>query len=130
SWDTAIVLEGELVSRKLGFGRNRPLGDFFAALPTFALAPIENERGQRIAALADEVRRVDFELPDGIDELLFHPLGLRAGPAWPFAKRMDRALVVSPFVSTAFIRKLNDDVNELQLVTRIESVGDLPAELI
>ena len=130
SWDTAVVLEGELVDRKLGFSRNRPLGEFFAVLPTFAVAPIENELRQRISALAEEVRRVDFERPEGIDELLFHPLGLRAGQTWPFADRLDRVLVVSPFVSTDFIRQLNDATDELQLVTRLESVGDLSPELV
>ncbi len=130
SWDTAVVLEGGLVDRKVGFSRNRPLGEFFAALPTLARAPIQEDLAHRIVTLADEVRRVDFDRPEGVKELHFHPLGLRAEHAWPFAGRMDRVLVVSPFVSGDFLRKLNGDTDELQLVTRLESVGDLPAEIM
>jgi hypothetical protein len=33
SWDTAVVLDGELTERERAFAVNHPLGDFIAALP-------------------------------------------------------------------------------------------------
>ena len=36
SWDTALVLDGEVTQRSYGYGDNRPLADFIAALPDLA----------------------------------------------------------------------------------------------
>src|SRR5690606_21974945 len=34
SWDSILVLEGELLERKVGIAKNHPLGNFMAALPS------------------------------------------------------------------------------------------------
>lgn len=102
SWDTSLVLEGELRDRKKAFAANHPLGDFLAALPELSLRPVPDAVRAGIDRMQEEIRRVDFEFPEHVDEMAFHPLGLHPpGPDghgdWPF-ETGTRVLVASPFV--------------------------------
>jgi hypothetical protein len=77
TWDTALVLDGELTGRPSA--ANRPLSEFIAALPAMATAAgteVTLEVQERVDRLAAQVRRVAWDLPQGFDELDFHPLGL------------------------------------------------------
>ena len=47
--------------------------------------------------LAAEVRRVRFELPEGVERIAFHPMGLRGSRQDPFPPYARQALIVSPF---------------------------------
>ena len=78
SWDTSLTLDGGLMDRQRAYGRNHPLGDFFAALPGMLVRPgkLPQATASALALLQDEVRRVDFQLPQGFDDLAFIPLGL------------------------------------------------------
>ena len=69
SWDTALVLEGPLVPRARAFARNHPLADLVADLPALALQELEPSRRAAVAAVADELRRVDFEVPEPFEEM-------------------------------------------------------------
>ena len=61
SWDTMLLLEGKLADRKRGYGRNRPLGDFVAALPGLALHDVP----ERITHLVDLISD-DEAAPDSV----------------------------------------------------------------
>jgi hypothetical protein len=75
------------------------LGEFVGALPDLCSGHgISDERSASIRQFADEVRKVSFDPPDGFDRIAFWPLGLRPG-VWPFDGRIDRLLVVSPFLT-------------------------------
>ena len=43
SWDTALVLDGELRNRKYAIHVNHPIGDFFEALPGMAVRGVTEE---------------------------------------------------------------------------------------
>ena len=66
SWDTALVLEGQLTDRKLAYADNHPLGDFFKALPGMAVQPVSTAVEDRVGRIQDELRRVKFEWPEGL----------------------------------------------------------------
>ena len=117
SWDTVLVLDGDLADRERAFAKNHPLGDFIAALPTFARIPLSTARADAVARMADEVRRVRFEPPRPFEELDFWPLGLPHTKKFPLDDRMDRLLVVSPFVSDGFLRRMAAS-SEVMLVSR------------
>lgn len=106
SWDTALVLDGELVAGEQP--ANRTLSDFVAALPAMAAAAnavMTTVARRRVELLADEVRRVEWSLPEGFDELAFHPLGHAAGIESPITD-LRRLMVVSPFVSSIALKRL------------------------
>jgi hypothetical protein len=83
-WDSLLSLEGTLLERTNAISANHPLGDFIAALPGLALTPQPVADRKRVEQMANEIRRVEFELPPGVDEIAFHPLGLKQFKRWKF----------------------------------------------
>jgi hypothetical protein len=129
SWDTLLVLDGKLIDRKNAYSRNHPLGDFFAALPGMAVHGVPEKTRAAVDLVQDELRRVEWTVPAGFDpsELAFWPFGLprRSSPD-PFEnKRIDRLLVISPFLSASFLKGLAGDEN--LLVSRAEELAKLSA---
>ncbi len=126
SWDTVLVLEGTLQQRKIGYGRNRPLSDFIAHLPKLACSPVSEAMAQEIEAISDEVRRVDFKPPAGFeDEIAFCPAGIPGHRRFAIKGRVDRLLIVSPFLSSRVLRRLAKDQGKHVLVSRVDSLDEL-----
>jgi hypothetical protein len=148
SWDTVLCLEGDLVNRTNAYSRNRPLADFVSALGKGELKP-KNPGAvnkDRIDRIADELLKVDFEVPDGFSEFKFWPIGInkhqyriddlfkkQVGPSkTPFgdfnqsAKLPGREfLVVSPFVTNGFVQALMADGVNSHLVSRADTLNSL-----
>jgi hypothetical protein len=125
SWDTMLVLEGDLTDRAYAFGDNHPVGDFFAALPDLAVRPVSEKAREQVSKVAYEIRRVRFELPQGFNKLAFHSFGLKQGDRWPFHVRKDRALIVSPFVVPAFLKRMAQNCDDITLVSRLDTLSGL-----
>jgi hypothetical protein len=123
SWDVMLVLDGVLKTRKNAFSLNHPLGNFVDCLPCLAVRPVSSSILERIDLIQYELRRVVFELPKPFEEIKFWPLGIPGHNHWPFAERMDRTLVVSPFLSGSFLHKIGQQGNKHILVTREESLA-------
>ncbi|MEZ6128125.1 MAG: phospholipase D family protein [Planctomycetaceae bacterium] len=132
-WDTMLCLEGDLMERTNAYSRNHPLGQFVEALPGMAVRKLSKPWSQRIAQLADEVRKVDFQPPDGFTEVGFHPVGIEGGRAsrdWPFPDQVKRMLVVSPFVSDSRLSDLAEVSDSIELISRMDQLERLqPATL-
>jgi hypothetical protein len=127
------MLDGELLKREPVNPTNQPLAEFIASLPGMAHAAgtaLADQAEERAAMLGEEVRRVEWRLPDGFDVHEFHPLGHDGTPSWPITD-LDRLLVISPFVSTDGLARLRRDVRgELSLVGRFEELLRLePSDL-
>lgn len=129
-WDTVVALDGELLDRFNAIAANHPLADFVAALPHFALRSLASERRQGVSKIADELRRVRFTLPDGFDECRFWAAGLTGRAISPFGSRRDKTLIVSPFLANGVIRDFLDRSGETHLVSRPESLLDLPQQTL
>ena len=133
-WDTVVALDGELTDRSNAIAANRPLSDFVAALPGLVSRhrPVPRERRQGVAKIADELRRVRFTWPEGFDEnqCRFWVAGLDGRTVAPFGSRQDKALIVSPFISTPVVRDFLDHTGETHLVSRAESLQELPQETL
>lgn len=125
SWDTMLVMDGELTDRTYAFASNHPLGDFVAALPSLAVRPIPEPVRADIERVQGELRRVRFDPPDGFEGVSFWPLGLRGKSAWPMRGRVDRMLVISPFVSEGCLGRLTASGQGHVLVSRPESLAGL-----
>jgi hypothetical protein len=129
-WDTVLILEGRLLERQNAIARNHPLGDFVAELPSFATNLNPKIKG-RIDQMQEEVRRVDFEAPDEIDEFAFHPLGLSGQRRRvPFEDVGGRMAVISPFVTFDGVKRLLRNRKNCILISRPETLqqldGDFP----
>jgi hypothetical protein len=129
SWDVVVRLDGMPGSR---INRdNDGLVRFVAAMPQLSKVPLAEDRSEAIMGLADELRRVDWELPEGAARLRFWPMGL---PGRRPLKLDDlflgyRHLVISPFVTAdgldAVIRPMGQG-SEVTLISRAEELDKLP----
>lgn len=125
SWDTLLCLDGILRDRTNAFGKNHPLGRFAESLPQMSTRKIAPTWKRRIQQLAYEIRRVEFEVPEPFEDLRFWPLGINGSNRWPFPERMDRILVVSPFVDDGLADDLTEWKAPMQLLSRVESLARL-----
>jgi hypothetical protein len=130
AWDSAVVLEGPVIERQRAYSVNRPLRDFVVALPSMALRGLGTEVKKRIRQAEHEVLRVDWELPEGFKKLVFWPMGIENHRRSPISGRIDRLLVVSPFIGEVALRKLAEGGSVRVLVSRIESLQELTPEAI
>lgn len=127
SWDLSLQLEGTIAGRKSKL--NKPLAHFFKMLPDLAVRTTESGRIEQALRFADELHRVQWELPDGFDELTFYLPGTK-GFDWepPMANRM---AVISPFCSDEALRSLVKKTKAADaLISRPESLSALKKETL
>ena len=130
SWDIIIRLDG-VPGRRINRD-NTSLARFVSSLLQMTKRPLPEDRSDPILTLADQLRRVRWELPEGATAVRFWPLGL------PGMRRPNlddlflgyRHLVLSPFVTAegldAVIRRVAQS-SEATLVSRAEELDKLPA---
>lgn len=124
SWDTVLTLDGELLDRKKAIAANHPLGDFVRALPGMCRNVPESVR-TTVERIQDEVRRVEFLPPEGFDEVAFWPIGIGDKEVWPFEGRIERLLVISPFLKEPILSRLAEQGRAHVLVSRLEELQGL-----
>jgi len=128
SWDTLLVIDGALTTRKNAIASNRALAEFIRRLPDLARREAPAEARAAAKQLGDEVLRVRWDLPEEIQEMEFLSFGLssRKEP-WPFGVGR-RGLVVSPFIDGSFLKKFADVSEEEIIVSRPEALAAIAAE--
>lgn len=125
SWDAVLRLDGAPEGGPLA--SNRPLVDLVRWCLDHSTLPVGDNRRSRIEAMLESVRRTRWELPAGVNDVVFHALGV-AGRARPdFSGR--RQLVISPFVNEAGLGVVapSDDV---VVIARPDQLDLLPASLL
>lgn len=125
SWDVALTLEGCPSGRYRG--ENRALGELITKLPEMAFGEIDPDRAAQASRLGDELRRVEWDLPPGFEEVAFHVLGLKRStwtPEWS-----KRFAVISPFCRDNALEKLIETTGHPDaLISRPETLAELSAE--
>ena len=125
SWDTVLRLDEHPGASSV---RLEPVGELFEGLLDAAVGPVGDVHRQRVDSLAAALRAATFALPDGVDDLRVHVLGLSRPDSPPTGSPLphgaDRALVISPFVSDGFFEAVHlHPIDEL--VAREESLDSL-----
>lgn len=127
AWDTVLRLDGTLGPDEVT--GNEPLARFVRALPGLARQPVAAQVRHEVERMADDVMRVRFALPEGFDRLAFWPVGLGGSWAdeWPLVGRIDRLLVVSPFLTPRFLARLDRGRTSARdvIVSRPESFDEV-----
>lgn len=122
-WDAVVSIDGESSTRPRA--SNRPLVDLLRSLPGLTTATMPVKRSAAVLRLAEDIRRVDWELPPDATEMRFHALGLGTQPALDFTG--SRHVVVSPFVTDRGLGIVAPASRTLTLVSRVESLEELAA---
>jgi len=129
SWDTALVLDGELAGhRRRDDPDARPLARFVEALPGIARLAPRAETSSAVERMASELPRVRFECPPGVDSLRFWPMGVHGGRAPNFEPSHRPLLVASPFVSEGWLQRHMAGCNRAYLVSREDQLLGLSPE--
>lgn len=127
SWDTIVCLDGELRGHRLR--RNLPVVDFIAALPGMALRAMDGDALSALKQISEEMRRVAFDLPEGVESLAFHALGVgRPVDAAPPSRRP--ILIASPFIDPAALLDLMRSASRTTLISRPEALRELPVNVL
>ena len=124
NWDTGVSLDGVLREDRAARKENKKLADFIAALPTLPRAKLSPERKESVRQMAEDLRRVEFVLPEGFDDYAFHPCGIESTKTSIFPTG-ERVLIVSPFVSASVVDRFTTSA-QVTLVSRLEELDSLP----
>ena len=130
SWDTVAVLEGtkQLANHRPG----GPLAHFLLDLVKLGGKRLDRRRRREIRKLAEEVRHVRFNAPEGFGKtnVWFHPFGIDWSSRWDFPPaNRKRTLVVSPFLGANALAALASRGRKNDIVvSRPEALDRLPAE--
>lgn len=124
SWDTVLTLDGPLRNdREKGFGENAGLREFVAALPGMAISKVSAGIRDQVMQIEREISRVQWDLESTPFVFFkFWPLGHDDRKTWPFRGRIQRLLVVSPFVSGGVLSKLSNESDGNVLISRPETL--------
>lgn len=117
SWDTVVQLD-EVDGGVTLPGIARLLGDCLS--PSMVVGTLRRPHRDRIESLADSVGRARFGPPPGFTSMRVHPMGTSetARSPWPFPKDVARSLIVSPFLTRAFLDRFPGDWAQTCLVSR------------
>ena len=95
SWDAVLRLDGTPAGGP--DSANKPLADLVRWCCSNTPRGLESARLAGIESLVESVRRTMWEYPDGVNEMVFHTLGLAGRKRPDFTG--SRHLVISPFVN-------------------------------
>lgn len=127
SWDLSLQLDGPVGKRNQE--RNRPLARFFNRVPRLTKRPLAEERAEQLRRFSRDVKKVQWELPGGFEELSFALPGDPKYP-WPLPKTK-RLMVITPFCSDAALRQLAENSDQpVALVSRPETLESLDSEVL
>lgn len=132
SWDTILSLDGRPEGRPNE--KNEPLAQFVASLSGFAIPQLPPDRREAVIELAEELRFVDWELPRGVRDVHFHPIGLPGSSPFPTEEHFKgyRKLIVSPFVRDGAVRRIiqSGKRQRVVLVSRGEELDSLQQDTL
>ncbi len=120
SWDTLLRLDG-VPSTEV---RHPELAEFADALVDLAnpVRTVPDARAATVRSLGADFARATWTLPDGFSSVRFWPLGYDTEDRHPFGGRIDRMLVISPFLTGGAIAALTRKRRGSILVSRPEEI--------
>ena len=132
SWDTVLTLDGTFeAGRKVGYAENRGLDVLIREYSKQATRDIPVHAAEKVRTIESEIRRVYWELPAGFESIRFWPLGIPGQPAWPLKGKIDRLLVVSPFLTQDFFKKVEKETDATRiLVSQDEALQRFSAKAL
>lgn len=123
AWDTCLRLDGRLGRRVRQ--ENQPLADLLLwLLNDHCVTTMSDDRNERVTSLAAEVRRVEWTLPEYVDDLSVYVLGIGKRPRYDF--NGTRHLVISPFLNEGGLDIVVPHGGTATVITRQQALNELP----
>ena len=102
SWDTVVRLDETTNASGALLG---PVGELFEGLLGAAVGTVLTDHSDRVRSLSTALGTARFALPEGVDDVRTHVLGLSRTPS-PLPAAAERSLIISPFVSDDFFTRV------------------------
>ncbi|MDA9476745.1 hypothetical protein XI03_19955 [Bradyrhizobium sp. CCBAU 65884] len=128
SWDVALTLDG-LVAKKPQ-ATNRPLADFIRRLPGLAVAHLPPGATELVAGFVEDIRRVEWVLPEPFERVSFAANGFGGTPWRPDPGA--RLGIVSPFCDEDALSMLAERaaMEAPLLIGRSDELGRLSRDVL
>lgn len=128
SWDIALTLDGVVSNRTHAI--NKPLVEFITRLPDLRTADLPDGTRDLVTAMADDVRRTNWEVPEPFQSVGFAVNGLGGKPWRP--DPCSRLGVISPFCDADALSMLAalDSSGKPIFVGRSDEIALLPQTLL
>ena len=117
SWD--IVVRLDEVTDETG-ALLAPVGELFEGLLDGSVGTVSADHQNRVRSLSSVLQTTRFAMPDGVDNLRIHVLGLTGTPL-SLPATAKRSMIISPFVSDDFFMDVHP-VPIDELISRTESL--------
>ena len=117
SWDTVVRLDETTNASGAVLG---PVGELFEGLLGAAVGTVATDHTDRVRSLSAALGTTRFALPEGVDDVRTHVLGLSHTPS-PLPAAAERSLIIAPFVSDDFFTSVRPAPLD-ELVSRPESL--------
>lgn len=127
AWDAVVTLDGSRVPREVP--GNRSLVRLIRYLPRWAVTEVTSHRLARINSLADDIERVEWELPEAVADVAFHAFGIPRTTATPNFSGY-RHLVISPFANDAGLAFVTAGDSNVTVVSRAEALDEIGAPML
>lgn len=127
SWDISLRLEGKTGTRNIT--ENNPVAEFLKRLPSFCPQGLSRRQKQQLDLFSGEIRKTEWELPEGFETISFDVLGIQNKP-WspPKSKRM---AVVTPFLAEGALAWLGKRTDKIEaVISRPEEIDKLQKETV
>lgn len=120
-WDLAITTEGEVSSIKKN--KNKPLLDF--------LKYLKKQGGKVPDMFFKELPKVEFNVPNSFNELIFHPINISREYPNPVFQKVSSRLIMSPFLDEPTLKKFRQNtVYEMYLFSSAYELSSINTELL
>lgn len=124
TWDTCLRLDGMITTARQA--SNRPLAGLINQAMSLAV-DLPDDRRAGVAELVEDLRRVEWQKPEGVSELTFHAMGVPSPSRPDFAG--SRHLVVAPFCNAEGVAEIAAS-RDVVLVSRQEELDRLPEDVL
>lgn len=129
SWDISLQLEGAVVEDKEKVV-NEPLVHFFRTLPNLAPTGVNKAKREQAIRFSEYIHKVEWELPDGFDELVAFYLPGTGKFDW-HPPESDRMTIISPFCSDEVLRTLAEKTKSaVALISTPDKLRDLQEDTV
>ncbi|KAF0194031.1 MAG: hypothetical protein FD169_2077 [Bacillota bacterium] len=129
SWDTILVLEGTVQTKRTRLPQNKPLVDFLVNISRLSNT-LPAARQDIIAQMTDELHRVPFATPSGFEpDLTFYPLGDRRSRPFRELTPVNRLMMVSPFITEEGLEPLTKATRGI-LISRPDELDSLSPDFL
>lgn len=130
TWDFVLVLDSNPEITRVNDGDNFGLIRLLRRLSDADASRAGEERRAKVARMAEELRRVWWQMPAGVESLTFHALGVKGTQRPKLADMCTgyRHLIVSPFLSRDGVTSMlgNNKKTYPTIVSRAEELAKLP----